>query len=540
MIRIALWVFFLAAAAFAKENADSLIVRSILDTNGMHDIPVDSVAGFSGGRVVRFHFNGCTYPANRFRIMPDKFGSLDSLQTLRLDCHDVAVLPPSMWKLKALDTLLSQYGAVTSLPSDICSLPRLSFLWMPNNSLSALPGCLMDMPSLKATSFVFNKLCALDPSLGSWLDAISPDWRRGQNCPIRIDSLQITALLRDMGLDGRPINEFARYDDSGRIVALSFNGLGIMTLPPNPTFPSALDSLDLRDNQFWDLPASLTQVPLISVKVENNQLCNLSESMAHWLDSLDPGWGKTQTCVTDSQVVAGILKENGINGKEVKNVAVMDPLSKRISALNLRGLGLKSIPGQIGRLTELTALDLGRNGLVTLPTVIGKLISLRSLMLDSNLLADLPLEITGILKVRLSGPCIRGICRQTTDYLNLAHNQLCALPGTVASWATTFDLGWEGRQIGCGSPISLSRLHPRVSLSRLGNTWVLRGLGEGVIGPEAWLEWIGYDGRSVKSVLVSLGRENELTLSPPASTFSGALVVSGNNARLFFRIPAGL
>ena len=57
---------------------------------------------------------------------------------------------------------------------------------------------------------------------------------------------------------------------------------------------------------------------------------------------------------------------------------------KEASELDLSGLGLKSLPPQVGNLTNLTFLNLEYNELTALPSEIGNLTSLTHLYLGHN------------------------------------------------------------------------------------------------------------------------------------------------------------
>ena len=67
--------------------------------------------------------------------------------------------------------------------------------------------------------------------------------------------------------------------------------------------------------------------------------------------------------------------------------------------LDLSGLGLTSVPPEIGQLTELTELDLSGNQLTSLPSEIGQLAELTELNLYGNHLALLPPEIWRLTKL---------------------------------------------------------------------------------------------------------------------------------------------
>ncbi|WP_375457242.1 leucine-rich repeat domain-containing protein [uncultured Methylobacterium sp.] len=58
--------------------------------------------------------------------------------------------------------------------------------------------------------------------------------------------------------------------------------------------------------------------------------------------------------------------------------------------LSLKGLGLDTLPTEIGELTELRTLDVDFNRLSTLPDWIGNLTGLQSLNLSGNGLSTLP------------------------------------------------------------------------------------------------------------------------------------------------------
>ncbi|MHC4112490.1 MAG: COR domain-containing protein [Planctomycetota bacterium] len=107
--------------------------------------------------------------------------------------------------------------------------------------------------------------------------------------------------------------------------------------------------------------------------------------------------------------------------------------------LNLSGVGIKELPGEIGELTNLQKLYLGSNELATMPVEIGELTNLQELNLDYNILVVLPEEIGRLTNlqmldlgynklVKLTG----GIGRlMNLKQLNLAGNQLAELPGEI-------------------------------------------------------------------------------------------------------------
>jgi len=88
----------------------------------------------------------------------------------------------------------------------------------------------------------------------------------------------------------------------------------------------------------------------------------------------------------------------------------------RSTHLSLDGLGLSSIPEQIGELTALTSLDLSVNQLTALPESIGGLNALTRLVLSFNQLTALPESIGGL---------------NALTNLYLDGNRLTALPESI-------------------------------------------------------------------------------------------------------------
>ncbi len=79
---------------------------------------------------------------------------------------------------------------------------------------------------------------------------------------------------------------------------------------------------------------------------------------------------------------------------------MIEARQNRSTELSLEGLGLSSIPEQIGDLTYLRSLDLWHNQLTTLPEQIGDLTALTSLNLRYNQLETLPPQIVNLTTLR--------------------------------------------------------------------------------------------------------------------------------------------
>ncbi len=107
--------------------------------------------------------------------------------------------------------------------------------------------------------------------------------------------------------------------------------------------------------------------------------------------------------------------------------------------LDLFGLGLRTLPAGIGRLTNLITLDLRWNRLTALPTEIGHLTNLTTLDLGHNNLTALPAEIgrlTNLTKLDLRANNLTALPAEIGRLTNLTtldlwHNNLTALPAEI-------------------------------------------------------------------------------------------------------------
>jgi internalin A len=118
--------------------------------------------------------------------------------------------------------------------------------------------------------------------------------------------------------------------------------------------------------------------------------------------------------------------------------------------LNLSGLGLATLPGQIYQLTNLRVLDLSDNRLTTLPGEISRFALLESLNLNRNRLTALPDAIGRLKQLRSIGIANNQLTRlskavgrlRRLEILDASTNQLQSLPEEIGSLAQLrrFDL----------------------------------------------------------------------------------------------------
>ncbi|HXF84660.1 MAG TPA: COR domain-containing protein [Anaerolineales bacterium] len=158
--------------------------------------------------------------------------------------------------------------------------------------------------------------------------------------------------------------------------------------------------------------------------------------------------------------------------------------------LDLFGLGLTSLPPEIGNLTRLTKLDLWVNQLTSLPPEIGNLTSLTELNLVSNQLTSLPPEIGNLTNLTTlvfsenqltSLPPEIGNLTSLTE-LNLSRNRLTSLPPEIGNLTNLTRLDLGNNQL-TSLPPEMARLTRLKSLFLHGNPLAL-ALPRALLGSE--------------------------------------------------------
>jgi len=156
--------------------------------------------------------------------------------------------------------------------------------------------------------------------------------------------------------------------------------------------------------------ANVTEIP----QIECEALVALNEIMPNsWLATEMPCEQHDIIC-TDGHIIKLTLSSNGLRSlpAEIGNLT-------NLTELNLRNNELSSLPAEIGNLTNLTYLSFRFNGLRSLPAEIGNLTkNLTTLYLSQNSLSSLPAEI--------------GNLTNLTE-LNLENNQLSSLPAEIGN-----------------------------------------------------------------------------------------------------------
>jgi signal recognition particle receptor subunit beta len=155
---------------------------------------------------------------------------------------------------------------------------------------------------------------------------------------------------------------------------------------------------------------------------------------------------------------------------------------KEGTVLNLRGLGLTTLPPEIGQLAALTELRLDHNQLTTLPPEIRRLLALTGLLLHNNQLTTLPPEIgqlTGLTQLWLHNNQLTTLPPEigqltTLPRLWLQNNQLTTLPPEIVRLTGLTELFLHGNP-GLGLPAEVLGPNRELTVDLLGNTWFMPG-----------------------------------------------------------------
>lgn len=173
----------------------------------------------------------------------------------------------------------------------------------------------------------------------------------------------------------------------------------IKMLPLNLNKFKNLKVLDVSSNGLLRLPEILTECPLTSLIVKNNNLDNDSFPKSFGalvnLKELNVS-GNNLTSLPEQILEATSLKYLYLGGNHIRE------LSKDIWKLNglqilyIGGNKLVDVPDSLGKLKQLHALNLSDNMLESLPAAIANLKNLKSLSLHKNRLRTLPTEIIAL------------------------------------------------------------------------------------------------------------------------------------------------
>ncbi len=238
--------------AISIHPVDSLIVRNLLDSNGLASVSVAQVVTLGAWpfRVTVLKLN-----YKKLTALTSAIGKLTELSELDLQNNNLAALPLEIGELGHLKKLVLSNNKLTEIPPEIGNLDSLEQLIVDNNELSALPPEIGKIGSLQVLDVGYNQL------------SIVPD-------ELTYCHSLYGLILQNNTIDSLP----------GDIWALA-----------------NLDMLDLEYNSLHSLPAQIVKLTSSRhfVNVNSNYLCDsISPDITQWINaySVDPAWQASQQC----------------------------------------------------------------------------------------------------------------------------------------------------------------------------------------------------------------------------------------------------
>jgi Leucine-rich repeat (LRR) protein len=228
----------------------------------------------------------------------------------------------------------------------------------------------------------------------------------------------------------------------------------LTAIPPEITQLTALQTLFLGQNQITAIPSRITQLTALQeLYLYQNQITAIPPEIAQ-LTGLDTLSLNQNLLIAIPPEIARLtaLRVLHLNGNQI---AAIPPEVAQLTALRALYLGqnqIAAIPREIAQLTALLELYLNGNQIAAIPPEVAQLTELRMLHLDQNQIAAIPPEITQLTALRA---------------LYLGQNQIAAIPPEIAQLTALHTLSLDGNQITAIPPEigQLTALH-RLSLNR--------------------------------------------------------------------------
>jgi len=148
-------MFFTVFSQSWKE--DSLVVRQILDTNGLDTVKVDDIAKKYNERINTLYF----YNMPTFNILPVIIGELKTLTTLKICLTGVVKVPREIENLKLIRILDLSQNKLTSIPLEIGNLEEIRRMNIQQNELTSLPPEIGNLKKMYSFQIQKNKITSI-------------------------------------------------------------------------------------------------------------------------------------------------------------------------------------------------------------------------------------------------------------------------------------------------------------------------------------------------------------------------------------------
>lgn len=228
---------------------DSLILRAILDSNGLQNVPVRKVVKIDS-----------LWPRHIHVLLLD--------YDIRKDFPQIHSLTSRIGELTELREIHAKDNLLEALPSNICKLRHLRRLILKFNRLSTLPTEFGELDSLEELDISYNSLAFLPAEIGR-LTSLVKLWAGGSR-------IQFTSIPAEIGR-------------CSRLTYLDLSQGSFETLPEEIGDLNNLEFLDVQANFIKSLPSTITNLRPVNkhlINVTGNWLCeNVPREIQNWLDT---------------------------------------------------------------------------------------------------------------------------------------------------------------------------------------------------------------------------------------------------------------
>jgi Leucine-rich repeat (LRR) protein len=349
---------------------------------------------------------------NHISNLPPGIGALTGLTSLNLGKNRLKSIPPEIGQLTNLTELNLSENRLTSLPPEIGQLTKIAHLNLSKTLIHQIPEEIRNIEKLEYLN-LSNSL--IPPQEYRKIKSLFP------SCNIKYDSTSLE--LERISINGIP-PEIGQLTD---LTSLDLSGNKLTSLPPEIGQLTNLASLDLSKTFIHKIPEEIGNLRMLKHLYLTNTLisrsqyekvksllpnCNIDHNSKslnlanEQLTSLPPEIGQL-TNLNNLDLRANPQLEFKVICTTFASYSRKIKISTRRYERNgnenellIRIDKQKSLPSEVGQLTNLTELDLDYNELTSLPPEIGQLINLTELDLRGNELTSLPLEITQLTQLK--------------------------------------------------------------------------------------------------------------------------------------------
>lgn len=358
---------------------------------------------------------------NRLAALPENIGRLRQLHFLQLEGNYLNVLPEKLGQLERLHSLCLNDNQLTYLPEKIGELKNLRILNLssnlnlrqfPNGLLELSNDCEVNIENTQLFELAHHSLRKI-PIPSSSTFTISAIRRHSLFFPFPGDlTFEIEQILSIWEREGEPgelksqaKNRVINFLRNTQENELSFNGLGLKSLPPIFDYPplvSRLRNLILSYNDLSLLPEEIGLLEnLIHLSVDNNRLTVLSKQIGYLQNLEYLSLNNNQLTALPEQIGhLRNLEHLDLDNNQLIRLPELIGWLQSLKKLLLKHNQLILLPKQIGLLNKLSSLQIDNNRLTGLPETINGLWNLRELTLSGNQLTTLPKEIEGLCNLR--------------------------------------------------------------------------------------------------------------------------------------------